>query len=42
MLSVADDVIERTFRNAAIDGGEVMLWVITAHFTMSAISPLLP
>jgi len=26
-LAHADDVIEKTFRNASFDGGEVSLWV---------------
>jgi hypothetical protein len=28
LLAIADEVIEQSFRNASIDGGEVTSWVL--------------
>ena len=43
LLAIADEVIEQSFRNASIDGGEVTSWVIhvisSAHQSLPLFTP---
>jgi hypothetical protein len=41
LLGCAVEVIELAFRNAAIDGREVSLWVTSGHFVTSESTELM-
>jgi hypothetical protein len=42
LLDAAEEVIERPFRNAAIDGGKPTLWVISCRGAVKVGCPLYP